>query len=96
MKKIGFDDKKYRELTKKEIHKRLKQFSNKLYLEIGGKLFDDFHASRVLPGFKYNSKIEILKELKDITEVIICKSRLWYNIWKRCYEVNRQHKKKQT
>ena len=72
MKKIGFDDKKYRELTKKEIHKRLKQFSNKLYLEIGGKLFDDFHASRVLPGFKYNSKIEILKELKDITEVIIC------------------------
>ncbi len=72
MKKIGFDDKKYRELTKKEIYKRLKQFSNKLYLEIGGKLFDDFHAARVLPGFKYNSKIEILKELKDITEVIIC------------------------
>ena len=72
MKKIGFDDKKYRELTKEEINKRLKKFSNKLYLEIGGKLFDDFHASRILPGFKYNSKIEILKELKDKTEVIIC------------------------
>lgn len=72
MKKIGFDDKKYRELTKEEINKRLKKFSNKLYLEIGGKLFDDLHASRILPGFKYNSKIEILKELKDKTEVIVC------------------------
>ena len=71
MKKIGFDDKKYRELTKEEINKRLKKFSNKLYLEIGGKLFDDFHAARILPGFKYNSKIEILKELKN-TYITLC------------------------
>lgn len=72
MKRQGFDDKLYKELTKKEINKRIKKFNNKLYLEIGGKLFDDFHAARVLPGFKFNSKIQILKELKDITEVILC------------------------
>jgi len=72
MKKVGFDSKKYRELTKEEIEKRIKKFDNKLYLEIGGKLFDDFHASRVLPGFKYNSKIEILKDLKELTEIILC------------------------
>lgn len=72
MKKIGFNSKKYCELTQKEIKKRIKKFNNKLYLEIGGKLFDDYHASRILPGFKYDSKIETLKSLKDITEVIVC------------------------
>lgn len=72
MKKKGFNSKKYCELTEKEIKKRIKKFNNKLYLEIGGKLFDDFHASRVLPGFKYDSKIETLKSLRDITEIIVC------------------------
>ena len=72
MRKLGFDSKKYEKLTTKEILKRSKSFNNKLYLEIGGKLFDDYHASRVLPGFKYDAKIEILKKLKNKLEVIIC------------------------
>ena len=51
MKKIGFDNDKYLEIQSKHIQQRIAQFDNKLYLEMGGKLFDDFHASRVLPGF---------------------------------------------
>ena len=69
--KKGFDNKKYIELQAEAVNKKIKEHS-KLYMEIGGKLFDDFHASRVLPGFKANSKIEILKKLKDKLEVIFC------------------------
>lgn len=66
----GFDNKKYLELQTQNILKRINQFNNKLYLEFGGKLFDDLHASRVLPGFEPNAKIQILKKLKDKCEII--------------------------
>ena len=69
--KIGFDNKKYVKMQSQEIMKRFKSF-DKLYLEIGGKLFDDSHASRVLPGFKSDAKIMMLSELKDDLEIIFC------------------------
>ncbi len=69
--KKGFNNKKYVEIQSKRIKKKIKEF-DKLYLEFGGKLFDDYHASRVLPGFEPNSKIKMLLELKDITEIIMC------------------------
>ena len=69
--KIGFDNKKYIKLQSKKIKERIKMF-DKLYLEVGGKLFDDSHASRVLPGFKSDAKITMLKELKDDLEIIFC------------------------
>ena len=69
--KIGFDNKKYVKMQSQEIKKRFNSF-DKLYLEIGGKLFDDSHASRVLPGFKSDSKIMMLKELQDDLEIIFC------------------------
>ena len=60
MRKIGFSNEKYIELQSKHIKERIKQFDNKLYLEFGGKLFDDHHASRVLPGFEPDSKLKIV------------------------------------
>ena len=66
----AFDSQKYMELQTKYIRERIERFDNKLYLEFGGKLFDDFHAARVLPGFDANAKIKLLMELKDITEII--------------------------
>ena len=69
--KTGFDNNKYIKLQSKKIKERIKLF-DKLYLEIGGKLFDDSHASRVLPGFKSDAKITMLKELKDDLEIIFC------------------------
>ena len=71
MKSIGFDNDKYRDMQSKHIMERIGKFGGKLYLEFGGKLFDDYHASRVLPGFKPDSKITMLKELKDQTEIVI-------------------------
>lgn len=71
MTNIGFDNKKYAEIQSKHIRERIDKFGGKLYLEFGGKLFDDFHASRVLPGFLPDSKITMLKELKDQTEIVI-------------------------
>jgi Uncharacterized protein conserved in bacteria len=68
---IGFDNDKYLDMQSKHIKERINQFGGKLYLEFGGKLFDDYHASRVLPGFKPDSKITMLKQLKDQTEVVI-------------------------
>ena len=68
--KQGFDPKLYMELQAKYILERIKRFDNKLYLEFGGKLFDDFHAARVLPGFEADAKIKLLMELKDVTEII--------------------------
>ena len=69
--KQGFDNKKYIKVQSKKIKERIKMF-DKLYLEIGGKLFDDYHASRVLPGFLPDVKINMLKELKDDLEIIFC------------------------
>jgi uncharacterized protein (UPF0371 family) len=66
----AFDPHKYMELQTKYIRERIAKFGNKLYLEFGGKLFDDFHASRVLPGFEPNAKIKLLMELKDIAEIV--------------------------
>ena len=71
MKQTGFDNDKYLEIQSKHILERIGQFGDKLYLEFGGKLFDDYHASRVLPGFHPDSKIQMLRQLKDRTEIII-------------------------
>ncbi|MBO6164845.1 MAG: DUF1846 domain-containing protein [Eubacterium sp.] len=71
MGRIGFDNDKYLDMQSKHIMERINQFGGKLYLEFGGKLFDDYHASRVLPGFKPDSKITMLKQLKDQTEIVI-------------------------
>lgn len=70
--KIGFDNELYLKVQREKIEERIQMFDNKLYLEFGGKLFDDYHASRVLPGFKPDSKIQLLKEFKDNLEVIFC------------------------
>ena len=71
MEKRGFDNKKYLEMQSAKILERIKMFGDKLYLEFGGKLFDDFHASRVLPGFEPDSKIKMLSQLKDKAEILI-------------------------
>lgn len=71
MNPLGFDNEKYRRLQSEKIKERIASFGGKLYLELGGKLFDDFHASRVLPGFAPDSKIRMLTELKDDAEIII-------------------------
>ena len=68
---IGFDNQKYLTTQSEQIKKRIAQFGGKLYLEFGGKLFDDYHASRVLPGFEPDSKIRMLKELRDSVEIVI-------------------------
>ena len=69
--KIGFDNDKYLSMQSEHIRERIKKFDNKLYLEFGGKLFDDYHAARVLPGFEPDSKIRMLKSLADEVEIII-------------------------
>ena len=71
MKKIGFDSQKYIRLQSARIRERIEYFGGKLYLEFGGKLFDDYHASRVLPGFAPDNKIRMLLELKDQAEIVI-------------------------
>ncbi|MCR5719571.1 MAG: DUF1846 domain-containing protein [Lachnospiraceae bacterium] len=71
MVKIGFDNDKYLKLQSEKIRERINTFGGKLYLEFGGKLFDDYHASRVLPGFKPDSKINMLANLKDQAEIVI-------------------------
>ncbi len=68
---VGFDNDKYISMQSEHIRKRLAEFGGKLYLEFGGKLFDDNHASRVLPGFKPDSKLQMLLKLKDQAEVVI-------------------------
>ena len=69
--RIGFDNDKYLAMQSAHIRERIAQFDNKLYLEFGGKLFDDYHASRVLPGFQPDSKLQMLLQLKDQAEVVI-------------------------
>ena len=68
---FGFDNEKYLKMQSARIRERISQFGGKLYLEFGGKLFDDYHASRVLPGFMPDSKITMLQELKDQAEIVI-------------------------
>ena len=70
--KIGFDREKYIELQSKHIHARREEIGGKLYLEMGGKLFDDMHASRVLPGFTPDNKIAMLERIKKDVEILIC------------------------
>ena len=72
MTKDGFDNDKYLEQQTAAILERVNQFPDKLYLEFGGKLFYDFHAARVLPGFDPNIKIKLLKKLKDKADIILC------------------------
>lgn len=69
--KIGFDNEKYLQMQSEHIRERIGQFDNKLYLEFGGKLFDDYHASRVLPGFAPDSKLRLLMQLSDQAELVI-------------------------
>ena len=70
--KVGFDNDKYLKLQSEEILKRVERFNNKLYLEFGGKILFDYHASRVLPGFEPNVKMRLLNMLKDDAEIIMC------------------------
>ena len=69
---IGFNSQMYMEKQTKYILERISKFDNKLYLEFGGKIFDDFHAARVLPGFDPNGKIKLLHQLRDRVEVVFC------------------------
>ena len=69
--KRGFDNEKYLKIQSEHIKERIAQFGNKLYLELGGKLFDDHHASRVLPGFQPDSKLRMLSQLSDHAEIVI-------------------------
>ena len=69
--KYGFDNEKYLRIQSEHIKERISKFGNKLYLEFGGKLFDDYHASRVLPGFEPDSKLKMLTQLKDDAEIVI-------------------------
>ncbi|MCI8808833.1 MAG: DUF1846 domain-containing protein [Oscillibacter sp.] len=71
METIGFDNEMYISIQSEQIKKRIDQFGGKLYLEFGGKLFDDYHAARVLPGFEPDSKIRMLQQLREDVEVII-------------------------
>jgi uncharacterized protein (UPF0371 family) len=69
--RIGFDNNKYLKMQSEHIMERINQFDNKLYLEFGGKLFDDYHASRVLPGFSPSSKLQMLMQLSEQAEIVI-------------------------
>ena len=69
--KHGFDNEKYLKIQSEHIKERISKFGNKLYLEFGGKLFDDYHASRVLPGFEPDSKLKMLMQLRDDAEIVI-------------------------
>ena len=69
--RIGFDNDKYLKTQSQHIRERIATFDNKLYLEFGGKLFDDYHASRVLPGFAPDSKLQMLMQLADQAEIVM-------------------------
>ena len=74
--RLGFDNEKYLEMQSEHIRSRISQFGGKLYLEFGGKLFDDHHASRVLPGFHPDSKIRMLSQMKDQAEIVVAVSAM--------------------
>ena len=86
--KYGFDNEKYLRIQSEHIKERIAQFGNKLYLELGGKLFDDHHASRVLPGFQPDSKLRMLSQLRDQAEIVIVTrcAAIWesHTIWTCC------------
>src|SRR5699024_12289623 len=69
---IGFDRDKYIQLQSEHINERREQIGGKLYLEMGGKLFDDYHASRVLPGFTPDNKIAMMENIKEDVEIVVC------------------------
>ena len=69
--RIGFDNDRYLKIQSEHIKERINQFGDKLYLEFGGKLFDDYHASRVLPGFAPDTKLQMLMQLADVAEIVI-------------------------
>ena len=69
--KQGFDNEKYLQMQSEKIQERISKFDNKLYLEFGGKLFDDYHASRVLPGFQADSKLQMLLKMADAAELVM-------------------------
>ena len=69
--RTGFDNDKYLKIQSEHIKERIGKFGDKLYLEFGGKLFDDYHASRVLPGFQPDSKLQMLMQLSDVAEIVI-------------------------
>ena len=71
MYQVGFDNDQYLLTQSEQIRQRIQQFGGKLYLEFGVKLFDDYHASRVLPGFEPDSKMRMLLQMKDQAEIII-------------------------
>jgi len=71
MNRLGFDNKRYLSMQSEKIQERIDAFGDKLYLEFGGKLFDDYHASRVLPGFEPDSKIKMLLKLRSIAEILV-------------------------
>ena len=71
MQQLGFDNEKYVQMQSEKIRERIAFFGGKLYLEFGGKLFDDYHASRVLPGFQPDSKVKMLMQMKDDAEIVI-------------------------
>ena len=81
--KKGFDNEKYLKMQSEKIKERIAQFGNKLYLEFGGKLFDDYHASRVLPGFEPDSKLQMLLQLKEQAEIVIVISAEDIDVYKR-------------
>ncbi|MBQ5909694.1 MAG: DUF1846 family protein, partial [Bacteroidaceae bacterium] len=69
--KYGFDNDKYLSIQSENIKQRIARFGDKLYLEFGGKHFDDYHAARVLPGFAPDSKLQLLMQLSDVAEIVI-------------------------
>lgn len=71
MKTIAFDSNKYLNLQRDHILERISQFDGKLYMEFGGKMLEDYHAARVLPGYEPDNKIKLLKELKEQVEIVI-------------------------
>ena len=71
MKPVAFDNDKYLKMQSEKIKERIDLFGGKRYLEFGGKLYDDFHASRVLPGFAPDSKLQMLLKLRDRAEILI-------------------------
>ena len=73
---IGFDNEQYLRTQSEKIRERVQLFGGKLYMEFGGKLFDDYHASRVLPGFLPDSKVKMLLQMKDQAEIVIVSGSL--------------------
>ena len=71
MEKLAFNNEKYLKLQSEKILERIHQYNNKLYLEFGGKIFDDYHASRTLPGFEIDTKVKMLCEIKEQVEIVI-------------------------